>query len=255
MNNDDAILRARLKDLAQKSYKTGMYTYSTFLNPAELFVVEELKKELEFIDISVYGGYEMAERCMAGFGSADMFGYEGVWPIKLILIEPLIDKFADSMNHRDFLGSVMNLGIDRSVLGDILVKDGKRAYVFCVESIAKYICDNLKRIKHTNVRCTVIDDYEGLDELKPVLESADCIVASNRFDAIIAAVTRLSRNEVIRCFQEERVSLNGRINTRNSMALKPGDIFSVRGYGKYRFGGADRETRKGRIYIKLDKYT
>jgi RNA-binding protein YlmH len=82
----------------------------------------------------------------------------------------------------------------------------------------------------------------------------ECIVASARFDAIVAALTKKSRSEVIRLFQEKKVTLNGRVCERNSMSLKKDDIFSIRGHGKFVFAGEERETRKGRIYVKILAY-
>ena len=253
MVKEDSILKARLKDLATKAYKQNVYTYSSFLNLAELAILDEIKDDIKFIDYETFGGANDNERRMVGFGSERMFGYKGQWPIAVICVAPSLDKFAKPLEHRDLLGALMNLGIERNVLGDILVK-GKRGYVFVQENMAPYIADKLTRVNHTHVKCTMLDEIEVSEELKPQFEEVDCIVASPRFDAIIAALTRESRNAVIGLFQGQKVSLNGRICERNSMNLKPDDVFSVRGYGKYIYVGEERETRKGRIYIKVKKY-
>lgn len=253
--NDEDLLKSRLKDLANKSYKQNIYTYSGFLTPAELTCLEELKSDLGHVDYETFGGYELSERQMVGFGSRESLGYEGVWPISIIKVEPLIDKFADELNHRDFLGSIMNLGIERNVFGDILVKDGKRAYIFAADSIAEFIVDNLTKIKHTNVKCSIVEPgSDNMEDLKPTLVDVNVIVASPRFDAIVGAVTKLSRSEALNLFKAKKITLNGRLCERNSMTLKDGDIFSARGYGKFKYCGAGNETRKGRIYVSLKKY-
>lgn len=252
---DEDLLRSRIKDLADKSYRQNIYTYSGFLTPAELSVVEEMRGELSHVDYQAFGGSILCDRQMVGFGSERSLGYEGVWPIVIIKVEPLIDKFADELTHRDFLGAVMNLGIERNVFGDILVKDGKRAYIFATDSIAEFIVDNLTKIKHTNVRCSIIDkDADNLEDLKPTLVDMDVIVASPRFDAIIGGATKVSRSEALNLFKAKKVTLNGRLCERNSMTLKDGDIFSVRGYGKFRYCGSGNETRKGRVYVHLKRY-
>ena len=276
--NEIDLLKSRLKDLANKSYKQNIYTYSGFLTPAELVCLDELREEIAFADYETFGGYEMAERQMVGFGSDRMFGYEGVWPLKIIKVEPLIDKFADDLSHRDFLGAIMNLGIERNVFGDILVKDGKRAYIFATESIAEFIMDNLTKIKHTNVKTSLFDvvvnsdksdeadacdgenaggvvcNMDFLEDLKPTLVDMDVIVASPRFDAIVGGATKVSRSEALNLFKAKKITLNGRLCERNSMSLKDGDIFSIRGYGKFKFCGAGNETRKGRVYVNLQRY-
>lgn len=253
--NDDELLKSRLKDLAKKSYKQNIYTYSGFLTPAELVFLDELREDISYVDYETFGGYELAERQIVGFGSERSLGYEGIWPIKIIKVEPLIDKFADELNHRDFLGAVMNLGIERNVFGDILVKDSKKAYIFAIDSIADFIMDNLTKIKHTNVKTSIVEPgTDSMEDLKPTLVDRDIIVASPRFDAIIGGATKVSRSEALNLFKAKKVTLNGRLCERNSMTLKDGDIFSIRGYGKFKYCGAGNETRKGRVYVKLKKY-
>lgn len=252
--NEEQILKSRLSDLANRSYKQNIYTYTTFLTGAELATLDAMKEELSFVKSEAFGGSELAERCMVRFGSEEQLGYVDEWPISIILVEPLIDKFADELNHRDFLGSIMNLGIERNVLGDILVKDGKRAYIFCQDKIADYIVDNLTKIKHTNVKCRVVASDEDLSDLKPKLVDMHVIVQAPRFDAIIAAVIKCSRSESQNLFRAGKVTLNGRMTERNSMTLKAGDIFSVRGHGKFKYLGSGNETRKGRIYVNFQRY-
>ena len=252
--NEEQVLKARLKDLADRSYKQNIYTYSAFLNPSEIALFNDLKNEMSYVKSTVYGGADICERQLVQFGSASEFGYEGVWPISVLLIEPLIEKFSDDLNHRDFLGAIMNLGVERNVIGDILVKDKKRAYIFCLDSIADFLKQEITKIKHTNVKCSILSVYDEINDLKPTLIDMNIIVASPRFDAIVASANHLSRNESLNLFKAKLVSLNGAICENNSMTLKAGDIFSVRGYGKFCYVGSGNETRKGRIYIHLQKY-
>ncbi len=253
--NDEQLLKARFMDLAKKAYKQNVYTYTGFLTPGELALFDDIKSEISYVGYEIYGGYEFSERQMIGFGSSELFGYEGAFPIVILCVEPYVEKFADELNHRDFLGAVMNLGIERNVIGDILVKNNKKAFIFCQESIASYIIENLTKIKHTNVKIKITPADGDLSELAPELQDMSCIVASPRFDAIISAVTKISRNEALKLFSAKKVVLNGRAEERNSITLKPNDIFSVRGYGKYKFMGCGNETRKGKFYIDLKKYT
>ncbi len=250
----EQIVKSRLRDLAEKAYKQNIYTYSNFLTPAELLWLEEIRSELSFIDIETFGGNELTERQMVGFGSESVFGYEGKFPISIVKVEPLIDKFSDELNHRDFLGAIMNLGIERSVIGDILVKDNKRAYIFCMDSIAPFITENLTKIKHTNVKTSVLDVGEDLSELRPELRDMHIIVTNPRFDAIVAAVTKSSRSEALSYFKAKKVTLNGRLCERNSITLKENDTFSIRGYGKYKYINCIGETRKGRTSLNLQQY-
>ena len=257
--NEEQVLIARLQDLAKRAYRQNIYTYTGFLTPAELAVVYEKQADFSFVGMTCFGGTPECERQMVQFGSEELFGYAGVFPISIILVEPLLDKFAEDLSHRDFLGALMNLGIERSVLGDILVKDGKRAYIFCQENIAAYIMEQLTKVEEGMYVASIPffptdkRTYE-IEDLKPVLEDIHVIVSAPRFDAIVAAVTKCSRNETLDIFRAKKVTRNGRIEERNSLVLKDGDSFSVRGYGKFRYCGAGSETRKGRVNIYLKKY-
>ena len=247
-------LVARFKDLADRAYATNCYTFTQFLNPSELAELDEAKREFPFARFRVNGGYEAAERCVACFGDEETFGYAESWPVVVVKVRPLAPKFADELSHRDFLGAVMNLGIKREILGDILVKNGRSAYIICLDNIAPFICENLTRIKHTTVVCEVVEDEADLEKLKPTLIPLSLTVSSLRFDALVAAVTKCSRSETIRLFQSEKVTLNGRVCTENSKQLKNFDIFSIRGYGKFKYNGSSGETRKGRLHAEVLKY-
>lgn len=249
--DDNQLLKARIQELAKASYQQNRYTFTSFLTPAELTVVDELAKELSYIDFETFGGHEICERQMVRFGSPRSLGYEEPYPIVVLLIEPLMEKFAEELGHRDYLGAVMNLGIKREILGDIIIK-GKSAYLFCEDEIADYIITNLDKVRHTNVK---VSRMEGeIDALKKELHDMEVLVSAPRFDAIVAAVSKLSRSEAQQLFRDKKILLNGRICENNSMILKEGNTFSARGYGKYIYVGCGNVTRKGRVYVQLKKY-
>lgn len=249
--NDEQILKGRLLDLAQKAYHQNIYTYSNFLSLSELSTFEEFKSETSYIQHERFGGNPLCERQIIRFGSEEVFGYEGDFPIHVIKITPLIEKFSDSFTHRDFLGALMHLGIERDTLGDILLKE-KTAYLFCLASISDYICKELTKVKHTNVKCEITNF--DIPALKPTLVDEEFPVASLRLDAIISHLIKCSRSESFKLFEEKRVSLNGKITGRNSMLLKEGDIFSVKGYGKFIFISCKGQTKKGKIFIHIKRY-
>lgn len=250
MIKEDEILKKRINELAVKSYNNSQFVFTDFLSPSEISLILENEQEIDFVPHFFYGGSEQCERKILKFGSEEEFGYDEEFPIKCIMVEPLMKKFADNLNHRDFLGAIMNLGIDRSVIGDIFIRD-KVGYVFCTDKIADYLMDNLDKIKHTNVKCKIVQN--DTDELKPELRDMELIVSSVRTDGIISKLYNLSRKQSIEYFSEHKVFINGRVTESNSKTLKNGDIVSVRGHGKFIFNGIANETKKGRlkIYIKL----
>ena len=115
------------------------------------------------VHIELYGGMDGAERCMGRFGDPEEFGYEEPFPICAVKIEPLAEKFAENFSHRDFMGAILNLGIDRSTIGDICL-EGKCAYVFCTSAMSVFLQETLEQVRHTKVRCVPVKELEALPE-------------------------------------------------------------------------------------------
>ena len=241
----------RLRELADRSYNNGQFVFTDFMSMAELSYFYDNENELRYASPTVFGGCEIAERKMIRFGDEEDIGYVIDFPIVALRILPLAAKFADKLNHRDFLGALMNLGIKREVLGDIYVKD-KAACVFCKDTIADYIIENLTRVKHTSVKVEISDNTDDLTT--PTLEDKVIQVASVRIDAVIAKAYNMSRQEVLTPFKSGFVFLNGRVCTENAKTLSGGDIISVRGYGKFEFAEELNVTKKGKTNCKIRIY-
>ena len=247
----EELLRKRMKELADKAYKSGVYTFTGFLGLAEMTSFYEIERELSFVPYTISGGYEGSERGMLRFGSEEMFGYEEAFPIVCLKIKPLMQKFADDLNHRDFLGALMNLGIERSTLGDIILKDNE-GYLFCTEKIAPFIRENLTRVKHTPVLCEETNDFPV--EKEEDLTEVKIQVASERIDSVISKVYRLSRSESVEYFRQKKVFVNGRLCENNSYFLKEKDVVTMRGYGKFIFAGMQGYSKKGKLNAKILTY-
>ena len=245
------LLKKRLMELAEKSYRNNQYVFTNFLNMAEMNAFFEIRKEISYIPFTAFGGTENCERLMIRFGSEELFGYEEPFPICCIQAEPLIEKFADNFTHRDFLGAIMNLGIEREIVGDIAIK-GKKAYIFCTEKIAPYIAENLVQVKHTSMKCEVLE--QAPDILKPTLERREITAASERIDAVLGKLCNLSRSQSILAFREKKVFVNGRQCENNSYQLKEGDTVTCRGFGKFIYDGIGYTTKKGKQRVKIRIY-
>lgn len=117
-----------------------------FLNLNEQTIFHQKRKYYE-TRTETFGGVDFAERQMVAF-IPDALYYEWAYPITYLEVTPTYPKFAEKLGHRDLLGSVMNLGVDRGRVGDILVGDDKYV-IICEESIAPYFIEHLDKIKHT----------------------------------------------------------------------------------------------------------
>ncbi len=244
-------LRKRFHDLAERSFARDLFTFTGFLGLGEQDVFWQEEPRLKYAGYALYGGCEGADRVMVRFGNAEKCGYEVPFPVVCIHIVPLSSRFADDLNHRDFLGALMNLGIDRSTLGDIRAGE-KQAYLFCLDSVAGFICENLDKVRHTSVRCAVVEDAGNLAAEEP--ERISIQVQSVRADAVLAKVYNLSREKSLELFRAGKVFVNGRACENNARSLKAGDVVNARGYGKLRLEEGSRETRKGKLAIDVAVY-
>ncbi len=232
----------RFEELYNRAYERGYNTFSSFLNLEEQ---SELKKT--YLPCTLFGGYEMAERVIAGFGE-DLS--EDKFPIKCICAKPVMQKFADELSHRDFLGALMNLGIERKLIGDIIVENNQ-GYIFCVDRIADYICENLERVRHTTVK-TDLSDLPKLTQNDP--EPIEIFAASKRLDVLICAIYNLSRNDASKLVASEKVFVNSKLITNASHTVNDNDIVSVRGWGRFVLVDEVKVTKKGRLVLEIKKY-
>ena len=242
--------KSRLKELARRSYEQNMFTFTPFLGLMEQTLFWELESELRYACYTIAGGHENAERIMVRFGKAEELGYEEDFPIVLVHMKPLLQKFSDDFSHRDFLGALMNLGISRDLLGDILIGD-RQGFLFCQSSIAPFICEELTKVKHTHIACKIAEELSEYKEKEPVAE--EHLVASERLDGMIAQIYNLSRSQSLTLFSDKKVFVNGKLTENNSRACKEGEVVNVRGFGKFIYDGIGYTTKKGkqRIYVRI----
>lgn len=249
MNSDDTLTINRFLEAANNCYYRNIPVETDFLDLYRQNLFNTILKELPPVSHKVMGGYDLAERKVVLFLPDDT--YESYIPFSIIKIVPVHIKFFEELTHRDYLGSILALGISRDKIGDIIVKKDC-AYLFCTNSLAAFLEENITKIRNTFVKAQIITDAE-FDYL-PDFEVIKGNVASVRLDAVTALAFRISRNHIIDYIEEGKVYVNGRIITSNAYSLKPSDIISVRGLGKIQYAGAGNETRKGRIMITINKY-
>lgn len=230
--------------------RKGIVTFSDFLNLNEQNIFHAIERGL-FTQTKSSGGYDGAERQMAAF-IPDALSYAWSFPIACILAEPRHAKFAEPISHRDLLGAVMHLGIDRSKIGDIMRADNG-FYIFCEEGMSSFLLENLSRARHTELKLSVVEPQE-VSALAPALEETEERIASNRIDAIIAKAYHLSRAQAAEALAGERVFVDGRCVTDCNRACGSGAIISVRGHGRFRFETDGAISKKGKLCVSFWHY-
>lgn len=264
---EDQLLGKRLKELARIADLKYTDMCTDFLNLNELNIFYQIKNELPNIQFSLFGGYEDAERKMLCFHGRGIQGeYECKdknecvlpiplakehYPIDCIHILPLNKKFSDTLSHRDFLGAVLNLGIERNKIGDILIKENE-GFLFSHKNMSQYIVDNLTKIKHTNVTCEILQETDI--QIRPSYIDITGTVTSVRLDSILAVAFQTSRSSISSYISGGKVFVGGKQILSNSYVLKENDIVSVRGLGKFCYVGTSYQTKKGRLLVHIKKY-
>lgn len=241
----DRQIKKRFAELQNRGEFGGYTVYTDFLG------LEEQSLLAAFAAPSViptYGGFDGAERLMAAFGPTPQ---TEAYPIACLHIAPKQAKFAEELTHRDYLGTLMGLGIERRVLGDILLSD-KSAYLFCTAGMADYIQEQLHRVRHTEVICTLTDTLPT-DRL-PKPDTKEIIVPSMRLDVFVGAVYNLSRSSADKYFLQQKVFVNGRCTENRAHTVQAGDKISVRGHGRFTAGAPVRRTKKDRLVVPVDIY-
>ncbi len=250
MQKEELMLQKRLIELSKIAYQKGIVTYSDFLNLNELNILHTTPKHEMFSCYETFGGYEFSERQMVAF-LPDALCYKQDYPIVTLKVEAVHKKYSETLSHRDYLGAILNLGIERSKVGDILVKDD-HAIIFVHKSLQNFMLDELTRIRHTSIRTTVCD----IDEFSycPNTKEIHGTVSSIRLDSLLALAFSSSRSKLVALIESGKVFVNGKLITSNGFQIKENDIVSVRGLGRFQYIETVSQTKKGRYYVTLHLY-
>ncbi|MBQ9197151.1 MAG: hypothetical protein IJ157_07885 [Clostridia bacterium] len=241
----------RFEELFRRYNAQGLYLFTNFLDLAALSTLQRVLPRLPRAPYTLFGGAEGCERKMLRLGSEEECGYEEPFPIACVLIAPASAKFAEKLSHRDFLGALMNLGFERELLGDIVVRE-EGAYLFCLERIAPYIAQSLTQVRRTTVRCSQMPELPDGALFK--LERQVVQLASVRADALVAHVYKLSRSDAQALFVQGRVFVDGRECRDTGYTPKAGEILSVRGFGRMRYVGVDSLSKKGKSNTAVELF-
>ncbi|MBR6401384.1 MAG: RNA-binding protein [Firmicutes bacterium] len=246
-DSDEKTAYARALDKAAAAQRKNIPAYTAFFDP---FKLKRLMDMVGFCGMQAvtYGGYEGAERRMIGFLPDYMEFAAEDFPITPV--EICFTRFSKGLTHRDFLGSVLGIGITRDKVGDIIVED-ERAVVYADSSIADYIAANLEYVGHTKVRTGLLESYSP-----PVSAPNEkkMTVASLRLDAVLGGCFNLSRTRVAELIKGEKAYINWLGESSPSKQVAEGDIITLRGSGRAVIKEINGKTKKDRILITVEIY-
>lgn len=249
---EDRLILAKLMDKAEFTSKSHKPSHTEFLDPHQMNLSERVLASLEDSDYEFFGGYPGAERGIVQFypeymGEDEKEEYGGT-VLKVLEITP---NARGGLSHRDYLGSLMALGIKREIIGDILVEEEKTSIVVLAE-IAGYTASNLTKVGNIGVHTAILDIMD-LSVPEPKTAEIRTTVAALRLDSICAPAFGISRSKAAEFIRAGRVTLNWEMILNPDKQVHAGDTFSLKGKGRAVLVQVGGRTRKDRLGITIRK--
>lgn len=263
-----ALLEARFEDMIRPAER-GETALSPFLTPAECAVAERFFALRGMSgQVRLWGGYVGAERKRLYLlpeyllSLPDLLPPQGTAPAETLGEDALMGAVSAvritgsgfrELSHRDYLGSLLGLGLERDALGDIAVQGPHEAVVFCTARIRDFLLGTLERIANDKVRCRVQAPDDPFTDGRRTVPVTDT-VASARLDCVVAALMGKSREAAREAIEGGLVEVDYLPAVRADRPLEPPLCLSVRGVGKFRLLPFEGETRKGRLRLRAERF-
>ncbi|MBQ6815615.1 MAG: hypothetical protein IJP26_00080 [Clostridia bacterium] len=243
---ENNLLKVRAENLIEHTAKTNKPQFFGFLSKEEAAFIKNIKTSA--VGFVFFGGHENAERSVLGVFPNNIIANHKAFPITAVTVT---FRPQYTLTHRDFLGSLMALGIKRETVGDILIENG-RAVIFLLTDISRYVLTQLEKIGRVGVQ--ISSGFTLPLPASPSLTIQSTTVASLRLDNVVAALTGGSRSRAVELINSSLVSVNSVIEQKITLNLQSGSAVTVRGFGKFLIEDAGGNTKKGRIILKYKKY-
>ena len=248
LSDDDKLLLRNVQDKISLSEKYFLPKFTFFLDERQCWLVKSVLDNSNFDNYFLYGGFDNAKRKMLAVAPPYSYVDFPKFPISAL---NFTFRNIDELTHRDFLGSLMSLNIERKTIGDIIVGDGQ-AVVFIYEAVATMVLENVKKIGRVGVE---IHQGEAAEiAVKQEYKEIKGTVASLRLDGIISLALNISREKASLLIKNKGVVINYETQFSVSTTVKENDIFSIKGFGKFTISSANGISKKGRIHITILKF-
>jgi RNA-binding protein YlmH len=241
----------RMAEVVRRTADRHEVRVTDFLDPRQSDIVEMLVRRQPDLHVLFAGGHPDAERRRAVIAPDYIPLEPGDANLAVIRITSDDARLAE-LDHGDYLGALLGLGIKREKIGDLHVSPAGCQCVVAGE-MADYVDLNLRQVH----RVHVWTERLGIDELEPVLPQTSeqtFTVASLRLDAVAGDVWRLSRNKVLEPIKAGKCRVNWKTEDNPSRLLKEGDTVSLRGFGRFRLERVEGETKRGRLRVTVVKF-
>lgn len=248
-NDELKLLLSKANDAVTISENKYMVKSVGFLTPGERgFVEKNVKRPIDG-RIVFFGGYDEAERTLMIVLPPYAGSEEAAEEVLALSVKA---RFFNELSHRDFLGSLMGLGIKREMIGDIVLLENE-GIIFVKPEIGEYITSNLEKVGRHGVEITACK-AEIIKIPPKKTEKITGTVSGVRIDSVLGVALKTSRSRAAELIQSGAVSLNWEEIQSVSKGLSSGDIISVKGKGRFKLSEIGGLTRKGRYAITVERY-
>lgn len=245
---EDKNLLAMVYEEIEMCKRINYQVYTDIFLPPQIW--SRLEEMTNFLGAEVYtlGLNDTSEKrvCLFNPVGEEIYSYD--YPVVFFTVTGG-NKFKE-LEHRHFLAAIMGLGIKREKVGDLIVREGK-CYGVIAEELFDFLSANLSQVGKVEVSIERTA-RETVPESR--FEERVILVSSLRLDNLVPAVTGLSRSASTELIDEGVVTVNYGVKRRRDMQIEPGDVLSIRRYGKYIFDEIVGESKKGKTRIMLKKY-
>lgn len=246
--NEDRLILSNIFDKINLAIKIQVPVYTNEFYTSGICRAAEELSNLLGIKISTYGIFENSEKNMIAFSYKEDNFYS--FPLKLIKVENK-SKF-NKLNHKDYLGAIMSIGINRNKFGDLIVIENS-CYVAVSEDILSYMLDNLNSIGKCSCNIYELELTESnIPKIK--FQEFNIIVSSLRLDCLISSICNISRNRAVELINRGNVFLNYAAEKEKDYKVSFGSTITIRGYGKYKLFSDTGVTAKNRMKILMKKF-
>ena len=240
-DNDKIIEMRRIIDKIEVVLNNHSFESTDFLDPYERLLAKSILNRFMEVNYLENGGVIQTERQIITI-YPNYYSEQDV-PEDIVCLRINVDT--EGLSHKDFLGSILNLGIKRAKVGDILVHEGY-GDIIVKQEISDFILINLNRIKNRKV--TIEErSLDSISFVEPEYKEVNKVLSSYRLDVYMSASYNLSRQESIDIIKSERVKVNWEPVDKASKEITVGDMISVRGYGRSTLYSVEGISKKGKV--------
>lgn len=255
-NSEDKILISKILDKIKFCETRNQITYTNFLDLRQQTIAKKLLSSMKTTNYIFYGGFDNAERTCLIFYPQKFDSDFVLNKIDAIIknVNIILPKeLHNTYSHRNYLGGIMKLGIQREKVGDILVRDNGANILVCNE-IANSLTNLLASLTRFKKSEILVESIRNINVPEINKEEVTIIVPSLRLDSIVSSLAHTSRNKALEIILNERVLVNFETCTKSSKTLNYGDIVTIRGKGRFEMSCLKSTSKAGNLIVTVYKY-